>query len=86
MEEEQVKEWELLIIKAENGFVLEGMGRDEQVMVAEQIETGDESKDQAELYKKLFWQIREYFGYYWSKHNGYNLDIKIVDQEGKEVE
>ena len=82
--------WILRIEKGGNGYILQGKFGDSELISKEVIEIKDSGieEDLAErkAIQELFWLVMDYFAVFNSKHNRYNIEIKIVDQEGKEIE
>jgi hypothetical protein len=68
----------LIIEQTKNGFILSGKFNDD-LMNQQKIVIEEEEKENSDLeaMEKLLWQIKEYFGVYYSKHNKKNLVIEI---------
>jgi len=83
--------WELNIRRVQNGFVLkytpdegeEGCEKSEFVINFDE-DADDEKQAELKAMEKLLWQVKEYFGVYWSKHNKRNLNIEIVKRKEDE--
>jgi len=79
---ETKEKWQLLITKVDNGFILENPnhcidGLNEHVIEEQKI-------DDSELIlgQDLLYEIKDYFGYNYSKHNKKNIHIIIKEQKG----
>lgn len=70
--------WAIGIMRVSNGYILKWYDEDEedrefpQSMVIEEEEGGELKAAQ-----KMLWEVLEYFGIYYSKHNKRNLVVKI---------
>lgn len=76
--------WEIKINKVSNGYLLNwSEENDENEMTDHQqvIEEKSEGEDDGELkaMEDLLFQIKEYFGVFYSKHNKKNLVIEIQE-------
>lgn len=71
--------WSLGIIRSDNGYILKWYEENEDgqqvphTLVFEESEVGGE----LEAAHKMVWEVLEYFGIYYSKHNKKNLVVKI---------
>ena len=90
-------EWKLEIRKVNNGYVLRGKFGDSELITEEVIEEKDEdiySQDSNRYLlaydltamKDVLYLIMEYFGTFHSKHNRRNLEVRIIDENNKEIE
>ena len=69
--------WTLQITKTKNGYILQGdfdqNGTLQQYVVEESHPLAAE--------KKMLYDVLEYFGVCWSKHNDFNMSIKVVEKD-----
>jgi hypothetical protein len=86
-------EWSLKIIKADNGYILEGISyhpddgevvKIDSQIVLEEDKNCREAED-LKIHVKLLWEVLEYFGAYGSKHSN-RINIEIRDPDGKVIE
>jgi len=84
----EVNSWKLVIEKTTNGYILTGIFGDSDLLskVLIEIQEGEEQLTERQAMQKIVWELMEYFGVYNSKHNSYNLRIKIVDKDENEIE
>ena len=79
---------ELTIKQADNGFVLsyfdEEMKETRHIAV-EDVADGLNSISDARVTQKLLYEICEYFSIFTSKHDEEQLQILVVDKNGKEI-
>ena len=83
-------DWEIKIRKVENGYILEWEDESESqenyfinnTKVFEIEENCDEDKlNELKTLENVLWEITNYFGVYYSKHDKYNLTISIDDKK-----
>ena len=74
-------DWKLEIKKISNGYILKGRFDDGEIVTTHIIEEEDEEDSDLEAMEKLLWEVKEYFGIYYSKHNKKNLVIEIQKNE-----
>jgi len=74
----------LTIEASSNGYILTGKFNDSEIVSKVVIETPDTENGELESMKQLLWEIREYFGVYYSKHNENNLEIEIRGKDEKQ--
>jgi len=67
----------LTIESSSNGYILTGKFGSSEITSKVVIETPDTENGDLESMKQLLWEIKEYFGVYYSKHNENNLEIEI---------
>lgn len=89
--------WEVKVRRATNGFVMEYLQEiesdseeneyitQEKVFEDNQKASTDEEAKLISL-RNLFYEIQEYFGCFNSKHNKVNIEIRLINEEGKEIE
>lgn len=79
--------WELNIEKVSNGYVLTGKFGDSEI-IEKKVITLEENLEiknaKLEAIRQVMWEVQEFFGVYNSKHDKYNLDIKIIENESEE--
>jgi hypothetical protein len=83
---EKVSEtWKVLVKKADNGFLLEWISDaddgESKVLHQKVIEEKNTEDGELEAMKDLLWEVKEYFGVYYSKHNNKNLNIEIEENK-----
>lgn len=73
-----MNDWKLEITKCDNGYILKGVFGNSDVE-SEVVIQQDEYDLNGELkaMRDMLWEVKEYFGLYYSKHNKHNLNIKI---------
>lgn len=71
-------EWKLIITKSSNGYILEGKFNNSDIVTKFVIEEEDTELGELEAMEKLLYEIKDYFGIYFSKHNKKNIVIKII--------
>ncbi len=72
-------DWELEIKKADNGYILKGRFGDSEQVSYRIIEEEDDEDGELKAMEKLLYEVKEYFGVYYSKHNKKNLIIEIKE-------
>ena len=77
--------FQLLITKADNGFILEWQDEDGEAIIdhEEVFEEKSNNEQELECVEDMLLRVKDYFGYAYSKHNEKNIIIKI---EGKKEE
>ncbi len=86
--EKEDRAWELKIRKVNNGYIIEHYDEsndEEPVLLRKEqvVQEKDTTLDEDENYieqvnmQDLIWEIKEYFGIHYSKHNKTNLVINI---------
>ena len=78
---EVIEEWKLEIVRGDNGFILKGRFGDSELITKHVIEEKDEEFGELEAMQNLLWEVMEYFGCYYSKHQKKNLTIEIVENK-----
>lgn len=82
--------WVIRIEKGTNGYILQGKFGDSEIIQKEVIEIKDmgieEGLAERKAMQELCWSLMDYFAVFNSKHDKYRLDIRVLDQEGKEIE
>ena len=78
--------FQLLITKADNGFILEWQDEGEGDSVIDHEEVFEEKESELECMQYMLLRVKEYFGVYYSKHNKENLVIEIVKRKEEEDE
>jgi len=70
--------WKLEIERVENGYILKGKfnGAEEETSVV--VAEGENEFSDLESMRDLLYQIKEYFGVYYSKHSKRNI---VINQE-----
>jgi len=76
-----MEEWKLEIKRVSNGYILSGKFGDSDVKTDLLIEELEEEDSELKAMKKLLWEITNYFGIFWSKHNKKNLNIEITENK-----
>jgi len=76
-------EWKLEIKRVSNGYILSGRFGDSDVKTDLLIEELEEEDSELKAMKNLLWEITNYFGIYYSKHNKKNLIIQIENNKEK---
>ena len=74
-------DWKLEIKKVSNGYILRGRFDNGETISTLIIQEKGVEGDELEAMEKLLWEIKEYFGVYYSKHNKKNLVIEIQENE-----
>ena len=73
--------WRLLVQKADNGFFCEWYEEnDDKETDCKNVVFEESDKETGEFacMANLLYFVKEHFGIYYSKHNKYNLEIKVV--------
>ena len=76
-------DWNLDIIKAENGYIVEYLdfGEDGETSQHQTVfEEQDNEKGELDCMVDLLYFVKEHFGIYGSKHDRYRINIDIIDQ------
>ena len=79
----------VLIERKDNGWVITRPSEGECARVRSEVYEDDDDETSLEHLKSLqllLLNVKEALGEYNSKHNQYRLEIRVIDQEGKEVE
>lgn len=74
-------EWKLKIKKVTNGYILKGKFGDSDIITELVIEENNTSDTSLEAMSHVLYEVKEYFGIYYSKHNKQNLEINIVENK-----
>lgn len=72
-------EWQLIIIRANNGYILKGMFGDRETASSEVIEECEVEDSELKAMKDMLYQVKEYFGIHYSKHDNFNIEIAIKE-------
>lgn len=70
---------------AQNGYIISYEPED-YIPAPKVFEYDDSALSEARTMQKLLWQVMEDMGLTYSKHNEYNVIIKVIDKEGNEIE
>lgn len=80
--------WLLKIERVNNGYILEGKFNNSDIKTKETIEEIEENEEilsELKAMQKLLWSVQEYFAVFNSKHNKFNMEIRIIDKNQNEV-
>jgi len=80
---------ELNIKQADNGYVLsyyDGEIKETRYIAVEDLDNGVSCISGARLTQKLLFEICEHFGCFTAKHSEEQLQIMVVDKNGKEID
>lgn len=69
--------WDLIITKVNNGYVLKGQFGNSEEITEQVIEIGDTDGDELCAMQNVLFEVMDYFAVYNSKHNNKNLHIEI---------
>jgi len=73
-------DYKLEIKKVNNGFILKGRFDDSEEIDERVIEESDLVDNELEVMRNLLFEVKEYFGVYYSKHNVKNLTIDVIKE------
>jgi len=86
-----MEDWKLEIQKVQNGYILTGKFGDTDMISKKVIEEGGEEAIWAQdaycydqdlnAIKNLLYEVMEYFGVHYSKHNVRNVEINVVENK-----
>jgi len=86
---ERLPDYELLITKAENGFILEHEYQfdDNKVKAEYTLIEGDDSciEGEEDMFRRLLEEVADFFGLQYNKFESNNLNIKF-DKKGHKLE
>lgn len=69
--------WAIGIIRASNGYILKWYDEDDEGNEYPQTLVIEEVDGELKAAQKMLWEVKEFFGIYYSKHNKKNLVVKI---------
>ena len=83
---------QVLIARVANGWIIQypdpmGEGTiEESYAFEEKCDEEEQRLEECKALERLLWAVKEGLGEYWQKHSAYNVEIRVVDENGKEVE
>ena len=69
--------WNLVVEKTNNGFLLKGRHGDTDIDSTMIIEEPENEDGELKTMERVLYEVKEYFGVFYSKHNKENIIIKI---------
>lgn len=77
-----MKRWNVVITRTDNGWIVRGPSPTTDT----DIEVVFRDKEGRELFsaRDMLWQVLEFFGVYYSKHNKSNLVVRVVRNKNHE--
>lgn len=74
----KMSEWKLIIKRVDNGYILKGKFGDTDLVTEVVI---PDHLDELEGMKNLLYEVMEYFGVFYGKHNKKNIVIEILENK-----
>lgn len=77
-------DWKLTIRKVQNGFIVTTQNLEKEEGDEQENEfVFNTDEDELQPFGDMLWEVAEYFGVTYSKHNERNLVIKVVKNKEK---
>lgn len=80
-----MSKWDLHIRRVANGYILKGYPEGSETIEERLIEEPSGADGELKAMETLLWEVKEYFGIFFSKHAERNLIIRVEDKEGNEI-
>jgi len=72
-------DYKLEIKRINNGYILKGKLSDDEFEIEKVIQESNLVDNELNAMRSLLFEVKEYFGIYYNKHNKKNIEIYIVE-------